>query len=57
MKINLWDVLDKNQELKDQFYDAITDFISDKTGYCVNSYNFDNKIVININNLDLDKEE
>jgi len=56
MKINLWDILESGN-IKDQFYDALTDLIGDKTGFMVNAYSLDDKINIVVHDLDLDKDE
>ena len=56
VKIDLWKALEK-ADLVDKFYDAITEYITEKTGYCVNAYGLSNKIKLKVYNLDLDTEE
>lgn len=53
IEINLWDIL-KRENKEDEFYDMVTEYITEKTGFCVNGYGMDDNIKIKITNLDLD---
>lgn len=56
LKINLWDILGKG-ERNEQFWDMITDYLTETYGHCTYGYCLDEEITINISNIDWDRED
>ena len=56
IKINLWELLEKTNH-KDEFWDMISEYLSDEYGYCHNGYCLNEDIEINITDIDWDTEE
>ena len=56
IKIDLWKIFEK-QGNKDVLWDTISDYLTETYGYCLNGYGLQEKINIEITDIDWDTSE
>lgn len=53
LKLDLWDILDS--ETQDRVSECISDYLSEKYGFCTNSYGYETPLLLHNINWDTDE--